>query len=471
MFDRSRIDTIHETVEATPVMARASAQPRLALLRAAAVAVATGLAVFLVLFALANASLRSDRDAGKRAIQASFGAGTLELQTGWRLGDVEIGAHQFLDCLILYQAIDNRAPAAQLAVTPLSAPIGTANLCGALKALADDRARDVPRFYHNYLHAHTSVTRLLLPAFGVEGLRGFYKLALSLALLAGFAFAALGLAQGRRPGTNAVWLVVFATFARWFGLESFGQSLGHGPADLVLLLFLLFLCRASASRPLAPATALIGCAVFGALTMAFEFITGGLPLGLAVTIGCVPLTLAGDRRIIATTGECALAFVVGAVTMAAAKLVLIVTTFGPGPLAGAGGQLLFRTGMSHADNPDGTAGWPEFFGRVWAGVEAMAPGMHWLALGALLLALALGGWGYGRLRATACPAARFRAVAMAGSAIVIPLWMVVFWQHTAQHAWFMDRILAWPMAAGFALFVMALTEPSLAQRSGPGWAR
>ena len=476
MLDRARIDTPLPAHRDEPEGRTPPSRSRPAPVRAAAIAAATGLLVFLLVFALAHISLRSDREAGKRAIGTAVETGALTLEVKWHLGDVGIGAHQFNDCLILYQAIDNRAPAAQLAVTPLSAPIGTANMCAALKALADERAQDTPRFYHNYVHAHTSLARLMLPVTGVEGLRGFYKLALSLTLLAGLTFAAIALAQGQRPGASAVWLLLFAMFTRWFGLESFGQSIGHGPADLVLLLFLLFLSRSSASKPLPGRTALIASAVFGALTMAFELLTGGLPLGLALTIGCVPLALARDQRIVATTIDCAIAFVVAAVTVAAAKLALIAAVFGTAPLIETAGQFLFRTGVSHADNPDGTAGWPEFFSRVWAGIDAMAPGMHWLATGMLLLAMILGGQGYFRLRTSACPATRFRAAAMAASAIVIPLWMVVFWQHTAQHAWFIDRILVWPMAAGFALFLMALLQRGGAgetadQRSGPGTAR
>jgi hypothetical protein len=39
----------------------------------------------------------------------------------------------------------------------------------------------------------------------------------------------------------------------------------------------------------------------------------------------------------------------------------------------------------------------------------------------------------------------------------IPLWCLVFINQVGNHAWFMDRILVWPIAAGFGLFVLAMT--------------
>lgn len=441
-----------------PVAQPAALRPRSALARTVLTAGVIALAVYLLVVAFALLSLRSDREALKHEVLAGFATGALDRQAGWRFADVRIGAHQFNDCLVLFQAIDNRATAAQLAVTPLSAPLSTKSMCGALQDLASDRPSSDLRFYHNYVHAQTSVARTLVPVLGVTGLRSVLKLVLALTLLTGCAFAAIGLAERRSIPENAIWLLLFALFGRWFGIEAFGQSLGHGPADLIPLLFLLFLCRGSAYRPLRERAAVIGCALFGALTMAFEMLTGGIPLGLALTIGCVPIALARDERIMAATCNCAVAFIVATVTVAGAKLAMIAAIFGIEPVTGALRQFLFRAGARYAENPDALAGPQEFFTRVWAGFESMALGMHWLAVGTFALALVLGGWGYSQLRNAPDSAARFRAAALVASAIVIPLWMVTLWQHTAQHAWFMNRILIWPMAAGFSLYLLALIE-------------
>lgn len=428
------------------------------LLSAAAVAAVIGLATFSIIVALAFVSLNSDRDAASREIRAGFKTGALVVDADWRFADVRIGAHQTNDCLILLQAIDQRATSAQLSVTPLSAPNGTESMCLALSEAAAGTFKPDLRFYHNYVHAQTSVVRVLLPILGVDGVRAAFKLAISFLLIAGVATAAIGLAERRDLMRNAIWLLAFALFGRWFGFESFGQSLGHGPSDLLILAFLLFLARGSRDAPMRELMALIGCGLFGALTMGFELLTGGIPLGLALTIGCVPIALARDARIVVATLRCTVAYLTAIAAVALAKITAVSLVFGTAPVAAAARQFLFRAGVDYAHNPDAPAGTHEFYTRVWAGFESMAPGMHWLTVGMIALGLVLGGWGYAQLRQTNCRTIRFQAGCLGGSALVIPLWMVVFWQHTAQHAWFMDRILIWPMAAGFALFVMALIE-------------
>ena len=51
----------------------------------------------------------------------------------------------------------------------------------------------------------------------------------------------------------------------------------------------------------------------------------------------------------------------------------------------------------------------------------------------------------------------FAAVLLALSVLPIVGWLVAFPNHFLVHAWFMDRILVWPVAAGFSLFLMAIT--------------
>lgn len=457
-------EMVHEPVppistdHASPDASAMAVSP-MPVIRALLIGGITGALALMLFVLLAHVSMSGDREAIAHAVRDGFASGALKAhESGWRFGDVEIGAHQYNDCLILYQAIDDRAPVNQRAITPLSAPVGTENLCQATLTLAQGEASDTPRFYHNYLHAHTSLARILVPVMGVEGLRGFYKLTISLMLVAGIAFAVIGLAQRRRVTENAFWLLLFAIFSRWFGLESFGQSLGHGPADAILLGFLLFLSRASRDRPIGERVAVVASAIFGALTLAFEFLTGGIPLGLAAIIGCVPMAVVSSAHLASTVRDSVLAFIAAIATMAVGKLLLIAIFFGTAPLSAAIGQLLFRTGVSHAPNLDGTAGWGEFFGRVWAGLDALAPGMHWLTVAMLTAAIAVGIWGYGQLRRADSAQLRLRATALAASAIVIPAWMVLMWQHTAQHAWFMDRILIWILVAGWGLFLLALVS-------------
>lgn len=432
----------------------------------AATLVAIG--VYAAFFALSLVSLRTDRTALAVPINAAFGDGALDSHASWLQGDTGIGAHQYNDCLILYQALDDRAPVALRALSPLSVPLDTDNACSALAAFASGAKAPPVRFYHQYLHAHTALARLLVPPLGVAGVRGLYKLAITLTLLAGIGYALLGLVHRRSIPDQIVWLAIFLVFSRWFGLESFGQSLGHGPADLIPLVFLLFLQRASATVPITPRTAIIASATFGALTMQFEFLTGGIPLGLSVVIGALPLALPcrGDMAI--TVIRSAFAYITAIAATAAAKLALVAIVFGPPTLIDLGHQFLFRTGIGSVASRDVPIGWGEYWRHDWAGIEALAPGMHLLAVGMLVVAVSAAGWGYSQLRVAANAGMRLRAVALLASMLVPPLWMVVFWQHTAEHAWFMDRILVWIIAAGGALFVLAVAQgPSTAALSFP----
>ncbi|MEH3039506.1 MAG: hypothetical protein PGN21_05515 [Sphingomonas paucimobilis] len=431
-------------------------------LRSASVAAAIALAIFGIFYGLNVASLTVDRNAVAHPVLTAFADGALDAEASWLHGNTEIGTHQYNDCLILFQAMDDRAPARLRAISPLSVPVDTDNSCATLHGFASGRERPPTRFYHQYLHGHTMLARWLVPELGVAGLRGLYKLLATILILAGIGYALMGLAKGPRVAEAGAWLAIFVVFARWFGLESFGQSLGHGPADLVVLAFLLFLARGSAERPLGPRALLIGAAIFGALTVQFEFLTGGLPLGFAMITGAVPLAL--SERVAGgwTLVRVAIAYGVAAVTTMGCKLVLVAATFPAGELGAIEHQLLFRVGLERAARRDTAVGGAEFFGHLWAGLEGLASGMHLLVLGSLLIAFMAGGWGYRRLRGSAEAGGRFGATALAASLLVPPLWLVVFWQHSAEHAWFMDRILTWNIAGGMALFALALRRTTTA---------
>ena len=257
---------------------------RRALIATFATAAIIAIGLYAAFLALSFASLRTDRAVLIDRINTAFADKALDRQASWLQGNTEIGAHQYNDCLILFQAVDDRAPDGLRAISPLSVPVDTDNACATLADFAAGRVSPPTRYYHQYLHAHTTLARLLVPSLGVAGLRGLYKLAITLTLLAGVGYAVSGLMRGRRTAVDAAWLVIFLAFGRWFGLESFGQSLGHGPADLVALVFLLYLQRVSSVQPITPGKAIAASAVFGALTMQFEFLTGGLPLGLSIVV-------------------------------------------------------------------------------------------------------------------------------------------------------------------------------------------
>src|SRR5690606_25054663 len=110
--------------------------PRLGIARTVLGAAIIALGVFVTFFALSHLSLRTDRAALAAPITAAFADKTLDPQGSWRHGDTVIGAHQYNDCLILFQALDDRGDRALRAVSPLSVPVDTDSACDTLSGFA-----------------------------------------------------------------------------------------------------------------------------------------------------------------------------------------------------------------------------------------------------------------------------------------------------------------------------------------------
>jgi hypothetical protein len=425
---------------------------------AALVGALVGAAFFLAFTALNYLSLGQDLPAARQAVTAAFAVGELGHQESLR-GNTAIGQHQFNDCLILAMALDRSAPAAQLAVSPIRPLYSrTDGPCGDLDFYAHGKAPDGPLyFYHNYIHGQTMLARFLLPRISVKGMRTAYHLLGSLLLLAGLLTAMQSLVRGRRAGL--FWLIAFIGFARFFGLEAFGQSLGHGPSDLVVLGFALLLAAAAAAGGARPRSLILLAAGFGALTMIFELLTGGVPLGLALLIGGTAFAMREGDEIRPCILAAVVAFGAAIAACVACKAVLVVSQFGAGALRIPMLELAVRTGFLRWPGITPPFSPVTFVARLVEGLDSLVPGMRWLAFGVLALALGFGAWGFDRLRRTP---ERTKAVLLAVSCLPILLWFPIFRQHVIEHAWFMDRILVWLAISGFSLFALAISR-----RAGP----
>src|SRR5262249_62153309 len=115
--------------------------------------------------------------------------------------------------------------------------------------------------------------RSLFPFRVIAWIVRLYRLAVSGLPVVGFATCLIGIARGRQTAAFAVLAVSVLVLARFFGLESFSQSLGHGPADALLAAYALFLAL-MLWAPSGPVTAILAAAVFGSLTIVFELFTG-----------------------------------------------------------------------------------------------------------------------------------------------------------------------------------------------------
>jgi hypothetical protein len=408
---------------------------------------------YAVLLCLSWVSLGSESRQATAAVAAAFSSGDLTeadiLDTNTR-----IGAHQFNDCLILDQAIARSGTRTQMTVTPPNDFADrTTAVCQELKQSVTEGKHGQLNFYQNYVHGQTVLARILLEVLPVRAIRILYELIIAALLLAGLALA---MRQALRSGAtvNVVfWICFFLAFARFFGFEYFGQSLGHGPADAVLLGYAVFLELTSFGAQSRPVDFVVPVAIFGALTAIFELLTGGLPLGIALTIAGVAMAERRDDRLKSSVAQACTAFVTAIATMAVIKVVLTEILFGRGAVMSAGGQLWARLAGSaqFEDIPPPTIA--NIIIRVSRGLGEMMGGQPGFVVMILLLTIAFGTAGLVRLRHSDLWE---RAMLVAASNLVLVVWIAAFNHHFYVHAWFMTRIFAWTIATGFALFAMAV---------------
>jgi len=408
---------------------------------------------YAILLALSWVSLGSDPRQATAAVAMAFKSGDLTdadiLDT-----DTRIGAHQFNDCLILDQAIARSGTRAQMTVTPPNDLADrTTAVCQELKQSVTVGKHGRLNFYQNYIHGQTVLARGLLEYLPIRAIRTLYQLIIAALLLAGLALA---MRQALRNGATVnviFWICFFLAFARFFGFEYFSQSLGHGPADAVLLGYALWLEATSFGAQLRPVDFVVPAATFGALTAMFELLTGGLPLGIALTIAGVAMAERRDDRLRSSAALAFTAFVTAIATMVVIKVALTEILFDHGAVMSAGGQLFARlAGSAQFDDiPPPTVA--NIIIRVSRGLGEMMGGQPGLVVMILLLTIAFGAAGLVRLRR--CDL-RERAMLVAASNLVLVGWVALFNHHFYVHAWFMTRIFAWTIATGFALFAIAV---------------
>jgi len=301
------------------------------------------------------------------------------------------------------------------------------------------------------------LARLLLPLMPVETIRNLIHSLLTLLVLAGIIVAMLALAAGRRPTESLFWLIIFLAFSRWFGLESYGQSLSHGPSDAIILSYSLFLCWSAVRGGLNHRVALFTAALFGSLVAIFEFLTGGIRLGLAIIIGGIPFSLRDSDRgtMVDAAIEAASAFCVAVVACLAFKLALALWVFGVDSFLESATQLGVRMGMG----PDPSdLGLLPAIKKLVKGINGLAAGMHVLAGAIFLTAIGFGAWAARRLIRADDPIVRTRAILLVISNASIMALLLLLWQHSIVHAWFMERVFVWTIGTGFALFALAVIE-------------
>jgi hypothetical protein len=429
----------------------------------AVISVVTGLASFILFLAASYGSLPGDPSLFRQRIAEGFQGRHLVVNP-YQEGSTTIGSHQWNDCLIIFMAVDQRGDRDRLALAPLltrfDGPLSvTTNPCGALGAF-DKGAKPNSDLYHydRYVPGAVVLLRYMLPRASISEVRGAYRKALTSFLLGALALALVGLARGRDPARFAVLAVSSVVVMRYFGLESFSQSLGHGPADAVIAAYLLALCAMAFGRG-GIGLALVAAAVFGALTIIFELFTGGVPIGLAMVIGLTPLVVRPPTRPWIAATAAGAAFIAAGAVLYAVRMAVISAIGGAAISSDAVAEVIRLTIFSREGPHLGVAAH-----NLLRSVGVLTGGMGLLAGGTMIIALLCGAFGFMRLwTRDPSPLIREQALMLAISAAVTPLWCAVFTVLMVNHAWFTDRVLVWPIAAGFGLFVLALIRANDAQ--------
>jgi hypothetical protein len=327
-----------------------------------------------------------------------------------------------------------------------------------------DQADPSAVFYHRYLHGQRVFAALALAVASPQAL-GWITLLANALLLLSVLVPAL-----RRP--NKSWrehgyAAIAAMLLLFDGLWLFGIYFSFGLSDLVLAAFVACAYHAGIAcgdeRPFVVAVAL-----FGVATAIFEFLTGGIPFGLALLLGVVALDGPADRdALLRRAFHGSVIFALAIALTFAIKLMLVMLFVDPNVLGDFRSALSMRVGTSFVDSlPPQEIAW-----LTAHGIDAASLDRHWiLALLYMLARLAYATFviGFGspvlgmilmgtaviasaallirRSRNTRDTVIRTRVLILFGSALVMPLWSVIFLNHTLLHAVWMVRPYAWFIA-------------------------
>lgn len=414
----------------------------------------------------------------REKVADAYGEGTLTSENRL-LNDREVGALQSTDCLILAMALNAHGTGVERAVSPFGRPLkegretvensalvetGCGRLMDRIVNDNDDSYGFAP--YHRYIHGGRAVAELAVPRLGVQGYRDALLTANSLVLLLA---AVITLVRASRPGaqttertTNLGLCLLSILLLTMSGVQYFGMSLAMGPADLfVHLMFLILVCIGAIRSRRNLYFAVI--AVSAAFIIYFEFLTGQIPLSVALLImlPCLFLTSDADvpeaviRGIVGT-----FAFCLVCVALLIAKYIVTAVVFGPDVLSGITDQLDMRTSLEGFS-------WFEVFARLAYRTHHIAFGSTFLGITYFFLALGLFAHSFWRDLNSGQVNRRFRAFGLLAGALSILVWYLVFSSHSAIHSWFMIRPIGLFAAMACAYKILEMGSSATRQAETP----
>jgi hypothetical protein len=411
------------------------------------------------------------------------------------------------DCLILGALVVPRGSPIEAAISPRIAGWGDspdltdapgyppAGLCLMLAATMRTLARHAapeaflpPVHYHRYIHGDVTAAALLLGIleFGpatTAMLTACYGL---LGLIALLAFRRLRSALSAERTRAAAFLIIAATLSTCYALPVFGRSFSFAPSDIAIIGFILV----AFVRPLGRIPEqrfIIISAAFGSVIAIFEFMTGGIPVGLAMLIALTALGAPPDqstlwRRVLLG----GIAFGAAIVACFAIKLIAVSAVWGTNEVAVFMQQLGLRVDGSviaalpasardalrayHIEPQwiDANALTRRIFAAAMLAYSSFVLGWGSHVLGAIMVLLptpllvALAAWALRHRDKSTCAD---RCLALACAGLVPVLWYLVFANHAALHSIYMVRPLAVNAAIALIMFLPGLRSEWSVRRS------
>jgi hypothetical protein len=419
----------------------------------------------------------------RNAIRAAIADGSINYGFRWPFGPPEKNyIYNFNDCLIfnmlvfprdrdlLASAISPRAPLSSPLLAGGPAGFPPYQQCRDLKATlaALDSGQNFPSYlYHRYLHGDWVLCEILLgflPVFAASGLL-MTILLLQLAALTLVPILRVMRNDGVGRGRDIAYATVAIVLTAFWAIPAYDWSFSFAPGDIAILGFLLlFYFRPPSSMN---ETGFVGtCAAFGALTAIFEFLTGGIPSGVAALLAVLAFDAWPDRQTLLRRAVLAVASFAAAIALCfALKMSVVVAIWGPEELFKAARVLGGHLGsVDWSLAPDKVARL-ERYGITVETIRSSRALSTIYGLFKIVFFTSNMAWGsllLGVFITTLLPVAlairqamawkdrdatdRLRMAILFLSSSIPLLWCCVFVQHTIATAHCMFRIMVWPPA-------------------------
>lgn len=413
-------------------------------------------ATLLLLSSLMSSEVIVDR------IQQAFSTGEL-VENDYLPYDVHRGFHQYNDCNILQMMVNQDSSLVARALGPwLHMPDASAtDACRTLRELVvdgrDPEAYDSSR-YTRYWHGYIPILSALLMFLKLSTLRVILRIAVYAALLL------LLLSSIREKRFFVLTGPVSVLGAFFWGLPYFGQGMSHAIGDFVVMFGMA--CLVFWHRKFAHANILIPfCALFGAVVIYFEMLTGPLPIAAGLLFPSVYVlsritrpneTGINHHFLLATSAL--IAFAMGAIITVSVRVLVAATLVQPSGLDTFAGNLKLYT--LPVDSTTYVPGFIRPFGRLLRRGIVLTYGNLWGLV--ILYASAVFSWfvslWLAYRRATHLNWTDLLAFVIGAASI--PVWTVILQTHTFMHADFMVRILIVPISLGWAAMLWQLQMTS-----------